>query len=68
MKEIFFTINESMDGGYEANAVGHSIYTQCNRYEDLHETIRDAIKCHFDTSEMPSLIYLSFVRSEAIAL
>ena len=27
VNEIIFTITESLDGGYEANAVGYSIYT-----------------------------------------
>ena len=55
-KEIIFTVTESLDGGYEAAAVGYSIYTQCNEYSELKETLRDAVKCHFDEDEMPSMI------------
>ena len=53
--EIIFQINESLDGGYEAKAIGHSIYTQCDEYSQLQETLRDAVRCHFDEEDMPSL-------------
>ena len=66
--EIIFRVTESLDGGYEAQAVGHSIYTQCDNYEGLHEMLRDAVRCHFDEDEMPSVIYMNFVRSEVIAV
>lgn len=46
--EIIFSVQESPDGGYEARALGHSIFTQAETIEELHEMIRDAILCHFD--------------------
>ena len=54
--EIIFTITESYDGGYEAKAVGHSIYTQCDDYNELSAVLRDAVKCHFEEDNMSSLI------------
>jgi len=66
--EIIFIVNDSLDGGYEAKAVGHSIYTQCDDYAGLQETLRDAVKCHFDDDKMPSLIRIHFVREEVIAV
>ena len=68
LKEIIFNVIESLDGGYEAKAVGYSIYTQCDEYSELRETLRDAVKCHFDEDEMPSLIRIHFVKDEAIAV
>ena len=67
-KEIIFTVRESLDGGYEAEAVGFSIYTQCEEYAELSETLRDAVKCHFDAEEMPALIRIHLVRDEVIAV
>jgi len=66
--EIIFTVNESLDGGYEAQAVGHSIYTQCDEYEELPSMLRDAVKCHFDSSELPALIRIHLVKDEVIAV
>jgi len=68
VNEVIFTVTESVDGGYEAAAVGHSIYTQCDEYADLSETLRDAVKCHFNEAEMPALIRVHFVKQEVIAV
>jgi len=56
LKEIIFTVSESLDGGYEAQAIRHSIFTQNDDYDSLFDILRDALKCHFDETEMPSLI------------
>lgn len=58
-KEIIFTVTESLDGGYEAQAVGYPIFTDDDTYEGLQNTLRDAVKCHFDAEEMPALDLLT---------
>ena len=68
LNEIIFTVNESLDGGYEAQAIGHSIFTECDEYNDLPTVLREAVKCHFDEDEMPSLIRIHFVKDEIIAV
>ena len=68
VNEIIFTITESLDGGYEAQAVGHSIFTQSDSYTELSETLRDAVKCHFNDGQVPALIRMHFVRDEVIAV
>lgn len=50
-KEIIFVVEESLDGGFEAKAIGESIYTQGNSIEEMKENIMDSIKCHFDDEE-----------------
>ena len=37
-----------MEGGYDARALGYSIYTQGQNWDDLKEMARDAVLCHFD--------------------
>ena len=49
--EIIFLIEESGDGGVEARALGHSIFTQAESMETLKEDIRDAVACHFEENE-----------------
>ena len=68
INEIIFSVKESYDGGYEAKAVGHSIYTQCDDYDDLSDTLRDAVRCHFNEDEMPSLIRMYIVKDEVISV
>ena len=68
INEIIFTVTESMDGGYEAKAVGHSIYTQCDDYDELPDVLRDAVRCHFPEEELPALIRIYLVKDEVIAV
>ena len=66
MKEIFFIIEESLEGGYEARALDLSIFTEAETIEELKDAIRDAVRCHFDEDEIPKIIRLHFVREEVI--
>jgi len=64
--EIIFSVQESAEGGYEARALGHSIFTQADTREELKTNVREAVHCHFDESEAPSVIRLHMVRDEVI--
>ena len=68
VNEILFYVEESIDGGFEASAVNHSIYTQCEEYDELPDTLREAVLCHFDEGQVPALIRIHYVRSEVIAV
>jgi hypothetical protein len=65
--EIIFIIEESPEGGYEATAVGHSVFTEADTLDELKTRIQDAVHCHFDSADRPSLIRLHQVRDEVIA-
>jgi len=67
MTEIIFVVEESPEGGLVAKAVGESIFTQAETMPELHERVRDAVRCHFDPGVQPKLIRLHFVRDEVIA-
>ena len=45
--EIVFSFKESPEGGYEAQAIGHSIFTQADTMEELETNVNDAVACHF---------------------
>ena len=66
MKEIIFLIEESAEGGYEAKALGHSIYTDADNIDELKTMIRDAVLCHFEDEEMPRTIRLRTVMDEVM--
>lgn len=38
--EIIFSVQESPEGGYEARALGHSIFTQADTLEELKRNVR----------------------------
>ena len=46
--EMIFFVKESPEGGYEARALGHSIFTQAGTMDELKLNIREAVRCHFD--------------------
>ena len=64
--EIIFVVEESPDGGYEARALGHSIYTQADTLDELKVMVRDALRCHFDEEDRPRVIRLHLVKDEVI--
>ncbi len=55
MNEIIFIVEESAEGGYEAKALGYSIFTEADTIDDLKQNIREAIHCHFETIVKPLL-------------
>lgn len=66
--EVIFDVTESVEGGYEARALGQSIFTQGDDWDDLKAMVREAVLCHFDEEEIPRVIRLHLVREEAIAV
>lgn len=66
--EIIFVVEDSLDGGLEARALGHSIYSEAETPEELREMLRDAVRCHFEEDELPRMIRLHWVRDEVLAV
>ncbi|MCL6558290.1 MAG: 2-oxoisovalerate dehydrogenase [Firmicutes bacterium] len=67
-REIIFLVEESAEGGYEARALGYSIFTASDSIEDLKTAVRDAVRCHFEEKDLPHMIRLHFVKDEVIAV
>jgi len=65
--EIIFLVQDSVEGGYEAKALGYSIFTEADTLNELREMVRDAVACYFDDGEHPALIRLHFVKEEVMA-
>ena len=55
-QEIIFLVQEPPEGGYEARALGHSIFTEADTYEDLKRMVQDAVSCHFEPENGPRLV------------
>jgi hypothetical protein len=65
--EIIFSVQESPEGGYEARALGYSLFTQADTMEELRLNVREAVRCHFDEGQAPSVIRLHMVKDEVIS-
>ena len=64
--EIIFSVEESPEGGYEARALGFSIYTQADTLDELKAMVQDAVRCHFEPENAPRMIRLHLVKDEVI--
>src|SRR5713226_9756477 len=64
--EIIFSVQESPEGGYQARARGFSIFTEADILDELKTMIRDAVSCHFENGQKPSVIRLHMVKDEVI--
>ena len=66
-KEIIFLVEEAPEGGFQAKALGYSIFTEADTFDVLKGMVQDAVNCHFEPSEKPVLIRLHLVKDEVIA-
>jgi hypothetical protein len=66
--ELIFLIEEAIEGGYTARALGESIFTEGDTLTELKNNIREATICHFDDDKVPKIIRLHFVKDELITI
>ncbi|MBK8698631.1 MAG: 2-oxoisovalerate dehydrogenase [Saprospiraceae bacterium] len=66
MSEIIFIVKEAPEGGFEAEALGFSIFTEAENWDDLKENIRESVICHFD-DDVKRIIRLHFVKEEVLS-
>ncbi|HLD41366.1 MAG TPA: 2-oxoisovalerate dehydrogenase [Candidatus Omnitrophota bacterium] len=67
-KEIIFIVEESPEGGYQAQALGFSVYTEAESLEELKAKIKEAIECHFEENKTPHIVRLHMVKDEVMAI
>lgn len=64
--EVIFLVEESAEGGYEARAIGESIFTEGENLDELKKNVKEAVITHFEEGDSPAIIRLHFVREELI--
>jgi len=67
MNEIIFVVEDAVEGGYNARALGESIFTQAETVEELRANVREAVECFYGDNSAPKIIRLHFVREEILA-
>ena len=68
MSELIFIVEEAPEGGFIVRALGTSIFTEADTLAELHNKVRDAVRCHFDEGTVPKVVRLHHVREEVIAV
>jgi hypothetical protein len=56
--ETVFIVEDAIEGGYTAYALGQSIVTEAPTWDELQAMVEDAVHCHFDPEEVPPMIRL----------
>jgi hypothetical protein len=62
--EIFFSVEQALEGGYVARALGHSIVTEADGLDALRASVREAVRCHFGEGGQPKVIRLQLLGQE----
>lgn len=68
MKELIFLIEEAVEGGFTARALGEGIFTEADTMDELKANIKEAVACHFEDENLPQLIRLHIVKDELLLL
>jgi hypothetical protein len=48
VSEIIFFVEPDPEGGYTARALGYSIFTEADTWDELKAAVQDAVRCHFE--------------------
>jgi predicted RNase H-like HicB family nuclease len=68
MQELVFEVSQEAGGGYTAEALGESIFTQGESWEELRANVKEAVDAFFFDRPKPSTIRLRLVRDEMLAV
>jgi hypothetical protein len=67
MNELVFEITQESNGGFVAEALGESIITQADTWDELRANVREAVKAFYFDRPAPARLRLHLVRDEVIA-
>ena len=67
MNELVFEITQEADGGFVAEALGESIITQADTWEELRANVREVVQAFYFDRPAPARLRLHLVRDEVIA-
>jgi hypothetical protein len=68
INEIVFEIAQEADGGFTAEAICESIFTQADNWDELRANVREAVQAFYFDSPPPASIRLHLVRDEVLAV
>ncbi len=68
MNELVFEVTQEADGGYVAEALGESIFTEAASWPELRTNVREAVAAFYFDRPAPQSIRLHLVRDEVLAV
>jgi hypothetical protein len=67
MDELVFEVSQEPDGGFVAEALGESIFTEADTWEELRANVREAVAAFYFDRPAPTRIRLHLVRDEVLS-
>ncbi len=67
MNELVFEVTQEADGGYVAEALGESIFTEADTWDELRANVREAVAAFYFDRPAPARVRLHLVRDEILA-
>ena len=68
VNEIVFEVTQEADGGYCAECLTESIFTQGDTWDELRANVREAVGAFYFDQPKPGRVRLHLVRDEVLAL
>ena len=68
VNEIVFEVTQDADGGFRAECMTESIFTQGDTWEDLRANVKEAVEAFYFDRPRPAGIRLHLIRDEVFAL
>lgn len=68
MKERVFEVTQEADGGFTAKALGESIFTQGDTWDELRSNVQEAVEAFYFDSPKPASLRMHMVRDEVLAI
>jgi hypothetical protein len=68
MNEIVFEVTQEADGGFCAECLTESIFTQGENWDELRANVKEAVKAFYFDGPKPARVRLHLVRDEMLSL
>ena len=67
MNELVFEVTQEADGGFVAECLTESIFTQADTWDELRRNAREVVDAFYFDRARPSVVRLHLVRDEVLA-
>ena len=68
MDELVFEVVQEGDGGYCAECLSESIFTQADSWDELRRNVIEAVNAFYFNGTAPASVRLHLVRDEVLAV
>ncbi len=68
MTELVFEVTQEADGGYCAECLTESIFTQAHTWEELRENIRESVNAFYFDCATPERVRMHLVKDEVLSV